>query len=449
MPLLIELTIVLNGLLSHANIRFLREIISSFYCVQKDITTKSLSRYSEYSVRTFFRFLKTEWIDWLSIRVKIFRFFVFAPTRTYILAVDETVEGKSRKKSYGISRFYSSIADKAINGICLFGFSLIETESRHSYFINVEQVVYTEEDRARIKAERAKKKEAAARNKKGEAKTKGRKKGTKNKPKVENPTASFRAFKKGFNALTTAFKECFQNINVPYLVADSAYGSKDYIEQVQGQGIHFISKMYHNAALYVPKPKKRGQGITAGEKFDLYNLADSYLKEQTEDDEFTYKTYQIQALSLSVKGHLLNVVVELAIPKASGKKIGIRILFSTDLELSHTLMKDYYSLRFQIEFDFRDAKQHFGLSSFKNYKKENLTNFVNLCFFMCLVNKILLKQFRNQCQNENLNTMDLKILFSYRYIAKDVINRARKSPESIFMKGFCDTLIPETLINCE
>ena len=37
------------------------------------------------------------------------------------------------------------------------------------------------------------------------------------------------------------------------------------------------------------------------------------------------------------------------------------LLFSSDLELAQGTLVDYYSLRFQIEFNFRDAKQFWGL----------------------------------------------------------------------------------------
>jgi len=37
------------------------------------------------------------------------------------------------------------------------------------------------------------------------------------------------------------------------------------------------------------------------------------------------------------------------------------LLFSDDLTLASETLIDYYSLRFQIEFNFRDAKQYWGL----------------------------------------------------------------------------------------
>jgi len=40
------------------------------------------------------------------------------------------------------------------------------------------------------------------------------------------------------------------------------------------------------------------------------------------------------------------------------------ILFSTDLDLGYAKIIKFYNLRFQIEFNFRDAKQYWGLEDF-------------------------------------------------------------------------------------
>ena len=41
-----------------------------------------------------------------------------------------------------------------------------------------------------------------------------------------------------------------------------------------------------------------------------------------------------------------------------------------------------YTMRFKIEFNFRDAKQYWGLEDFMNTKETAVTNAVNLAFFM-------------------------------------------------------------------
>jgi putative transposase len=70
------------------------------------------------------------------------------------------------------------------------------------------------------------------------------------------------------------------------------------------------------------------------------------------------------------------------------------VLFSTDLALSAAQMVDYYSLRFQIEFNFRDAKQYWGLEDFMNISPIAVTNAVNLAFFMVNLSVVLLRPFR-------------------------------------------------------
>lgn len=58
------------------------------------------------------------------------------------------------------------------------------------------------------------------------------------------------------------------------------------------------------------------------------------------------------------------------------------VLFSTDLELPFEKMIDYYKLRFQIEFNFRDAKQYWGLENFMNVEQTLATNATNLSLLM-------------------------------------------------------------------
>ncbi len=62
----------------------------------------------------------------------------------------------------------------------------------------------------------------------------------------------------------------------------------------------------------------------------------------------------------------------------------MRPVFSSDVELEWGKLLDYYALRFQIEFNFRDAKQHFGLEDFMNTREAGVANASNLAFMMVL-----------------------------------------------------------------
>ncbi|OWY23680.1 hypothetical protein C7N43_12700, partial [Sphingobacteriales bacterium UPWRP_1] len=119
----------------------------------------------------------------------------------------------------------------------------------------------------------------------------------------------------------------------------------------------------------------------------------------------------------------------------------------TDPTLDWQTLTDYYSLRFQIEFDFRDAKQFFGLSDFKNYTPKNLTNFVNLSFLATLVAKMMQAQYQVKYNHPNFSILDLKILFSARFTVKAVIKLVQKSPQAIFNPHFADEFMPTDLVN--
>ncbi|MFZ4702848.1 MAG: IS4 family transposase, partial [Candidatus Methylumidiphilus sp.] len=71
------------------------------------------------------------------------------------------------------------------------------------------------------------------------------------------------------------------------------------------------------------------------------------------------RVYQAQAWHKNFP-ELLNVVVIVKNNLKTGRCAKV-LLFSDDLALAGETLIQYYSLRFQIEFDFRDAKQYWGL----------------------------------------------------------------------------------------
>ena len=76
-----------------------------------------------------------------------------------------------------------------------------------------------------------------------------------------------------------------------------------------------------------------------------------YLKSNKKADDLRTQIYQATLLNQEF-AFPLNVVIVLK-TNLSTKAQAHVILFSTDLELSHEKMIDYYTLRFQIEFRLR------------------------------------------------------------------------------------------------
>lgn len=90
----------------------------------------------------------------------------------------------------------------------------------------------------------------------------------------------------------------------------------------------------------------------------------------------------------------LNVVIIVKTSQSTGACAHV-CLFSSDLDLAYDTLIDYYRLRFQIEFNFRDAKQFWGLEDFMNIKQTTVTNAANLSLFMVNLAHCLLRDLRH------------------------------------------------------
>ena len=112
------------------------------------------------------------------------------------------------------------------------------------------------------------------------------------------------------------------------------------------------------------------------------------------------------------------------------------MLFSTDADLEYEKLIDYYKLRFQIEFNFRDAKQYWGLEDFMNVKKTTVDNAVNLAFFIINISHVLIDDVRQY--NPFFSVQDLKAYFRGCIYVNETLKLLPKKPDPILIKEiFC------------
>ncbi len=197
---------------------------------------------------------------------------------------------------------------------------------------------------------------------------KGRPKGSKNKGKTESTSTSYQAFKTLLDLVQSQLKVFLPELNCFHLVLDGFYGHEDYLLLAAKHGLNIISKFKTNAHLILPYQGNQlgiGRPKTLGDKVNLDNLVSTI---QDKDSNVSTKVYQFEAFTPKMAGLKLNIVVMLHTHQIT-KRVSRNILFTHDLTLEALKVIKYYSLRFQIEFDFRDAKQFYGLSHFKNYKQ--------------------------------------------------------------------------------
>jgi putative transposase len=88
-------------------------------------------------------------------------------------------------------------------------------------------------------------------------------------------------------------------------------------------------------------------------------------------------------------------------------------------------------LRFQIEFNFRDAKQYWGLEDFMTVKQTPVYNSANLAMFMVNVSQALMRPMRTQWPE--LSVTDLKAWFRSRKYVVETLKLLPEMPDPIFI----------------
>jgi len=386
------------------------------------ITMLEISRWTETggSYRTIQRLYQTPLL-WLQIQWVFFTNQLQKPEHEYIAAGDEVVFGKAGKETYGIGHFFSSLQNRVIPGLSFFTFSVIDVKERQSHPIQAVQMVKEKDENKK------KEKEKSA---KIEKRPVGRPKGSKNK-KDEKPTLSPELLR--IQPVLETFLAILKGVlAVQYLVMDGHFGNYPSTWMVLQTGLHLVSKLRSDAALYEPFAGKycgRGARPKYGDKVDVRKMKKKYLKSDKKENGIRTQIYQAIFLN---KGFAfsINVVVILKTNLSTHKQAHI-ILFSTDLNLSYEKLYDYYTLRFQIEFNFRDAKQYWGLDDFMNVKEEAVTNAANLSFFMVNFSSVLLRRYREN--NPEFSVLDLKSHYRGCRYASETIKLLPQKPDGILL----------------
>jgi len=217
-----------------------------------------------------------------------------------------------------------------------------------------------------------------------------------------------------------------------YVVLDGHFGNHHALQMAQQSQLHLISKLRYDAALYFPYTGPyagRGPHRKYGDKVDYDHLPMQYLKETTVERHMQTCIYQMHLLHKEFP-QPLNVVIIAKTNLRTQARAHV-VLFSSDLALAYTPLVDYYGLRFQIEFNFRDAKQYWGLEDFMNVTPTGVTNAANLSLFM--VNVAYRLRADVHPRDPDYSVLDLKAdCRGYKYV-EETIQMLPEKPEPVLL----------------
>ena len=139
-----------------------------------------------------------------------------------------------------------------------------------------------------------------------------------------------------------------------HVVADGYYARAGFISTLIDEGFEIVTLLRRDAALrylYQGDYKGRGRPKLYAGRVDYEDLSSFQRHDQLREGFEVYS----KVVNYAAWGRNIKVVIKV---DCQGKR---RVLCSTDLTLSAEEILNLYEARFQIEFLFRDAKQHTGL----------------------------------------------------------------------------------------
>jgi putative transposase len=419
MPDIMVLFACLSQYIEPTPLRQLGRVIEAMLSMSGRVTMRGLSRWSGKggSYRTIQRFFTTS-VHWCQLNFILIRQQLLDADDVLLMSGDHVVVTKAGKATYGLDRFFSSLYGKAVPGLCFLSLSLLSVKRRTSYPVVTEQV------------EKACEATAQAQPTQKASGPRGRPKGRKNRNRREvTLSPSLRFIQEHIKRLLQQIGEAFK---VVYFIFDGELGHNDALQMVRQVGLHLVSKLRYNSALYFPYAGPyagRGPRRKYGKKLDYRNMPSAYLQATSIDEGIETNIYQM-SLWHKKFAEMLNIVVMVKRHLQTHKTAHV-VLFSSDLTLGYAKLIDYYRLRFQLEFNFRDAKQYWGLEDFMSVKEKPVYNSANLAMFMVNVSQVLIRPMRAQWPAFSVN--DLKAWFrGWKYVV-ETLKLLPEMPDSLFI----------------
>ena len=424
---ILPIVLALSPELSTTTCRRLHRIVLAMLSMTGRITQLGISRWTDKggSYRTVHRFFHTP-IDWLAVQWLFFQLSAEAEDGVFLLAGDESPVSKSGKQTYGVGWFFSSILGKAIPALAFFSIAIINVKTRQAYSLSTEQVIRTPEEKEQTK----KRKELCKKRSQnpGPKRPRGRPKGSKNKNKAEAMLSP--ELQRILAQAQKVVALIGNNIRLAYFVLDGHFGNHFACSMVRQLGLHIISKMHYNAELYLQpsaEEKAKRPRLKYGARIDYAHLPEELRCSSSSEDGCRTELYQAICLHKHFADPI-NVVI-IVRTDLETQRVGHVVLFSSDLSLEAEKLVDYYALRFQIEFTFRDAKQYFGLEDFMGVKEISVANAVGLSFFMVNLSTYLLGHLRASYPGAGVN--DLKSYCRARHYIVEILKFVPEKPDGI------------------
>jgi len=373
--------------MSNVNIwrkEFVTETLILFLCIKGRINFLQLGRYGKYKEQRYRQQFE-----------KSFSFLTFNKELTlrhgsghYVIAFDPSYVNKSGKQTPGVGYFWSGCASRAKWGLEIGGLAAIDIDNHTAFHLEAVQTIVDKKQ----------------------------------------------SLTDWYAEIIADRKESLKDIS-KYLVVDAWFSKRPYVDQITALDMHVVCRLRNDADLqYLYKGKrtgKRGRPKKYTGKIDHANIDKNYFTLVAKDEESLVYNAIVYSKSLKRNINLVHVVYF----NQKGKKTH-KLYFSTDENLDATDVLSYYRSRFQIEFIYRDGKQHTGLNDCQARSENKLDFHFNASLTTINIAKIthwlsIPKEQRKAFSMTDIKTINNNALQLNLFFSKFGINPYSKKNQSI------------------
>lgn len=301
---------------------FLSETLILFMSIKGRINFLQLARYGKYKEQRYRQQFEKPF-DFLTFNKELT---LSQGSGRYAIAFDPSYVSKSGKKTPGVGWYWSGCANRAKWGLEIGGLAAIDIDNHTAFHLEAIQTLNSDDQ----------------------------------------------SLSDWYAGVISERKDTLASIS-KYLVADAWFSKRSFADQVIQSDMHLISRLRDDADLkYLckePPTEKRGRPRKYTGKIIINDIDKDYFRFISGDKE--QAVYAAVVYSKALKRNIM--LVHVTYLKASGKDTN-KLYFSTDVDMDPKDVLLYYHSRFQIEFLYRDGKQHTGLND-SQARSENKLHF--------------------------------------------------------------------------
>lgn len=316
---------------------FIKDVLWLFLSINAPVNFLQLGRYGKYGEQRYRQHFEVDF-DFFSFNASLIQ--EHCGERRAI-AFDPSYIPKSGRKTQGVGWFWSGSANQSKWGLEIGGLAALDLDNHTALHLEAVQTI----------------------------------------PREGEALLAFYA-----RILTERADELKKISNV--VVADAYFSKEPFVSELVHCGLDLISRFRDDVRLryivQIKKTGKQGRTKTNGDKVNFSCLDNKHFRIEKENDDLRIHTAVLYALAL--KRTVRVVFVEFL---KNGKTTSSKIYFSTNIQMQATEILEIYQTRFQIEFVYRDAKQHTSLTSCQARNKEKLDFHFNMSLTAVNVAKII------------------------------------------------------------